>query len=140
MRADGGALIRGFGELAISGNVLVGLLVWGLFGGVVWFGGGHSLNDFPPPAVGWPLFLGLGVVYFSLAYLLLYRIGEDPRIIHHFEESNLDRLHEKLVEQLVDVDKVDAEARKFLQEQYCPSLVVGHHASGGAPVRSRRAR
>ncbi len=39
-----------------------------------------------------------------------------------------------VVEQLVDVDKVDAEARKFLQEQYCPSLVVGHHASGGAPV------
>jgi len=35
---------------------------------------------------------------------------------------------------LVDVDKVDAEARQFLQEQYCPSLVVGHHASGGAPV------
>lgn len=29
---------------------------------------------------------------------LLYRIGEDARIIHHFEESNLDRLHEKLVE------------------------------------------
>lgn len=57
-----------FSMLALS---WAGLLVWGLFGGIIWFGGGHSLNDFPPPAVGWPMFLGLGVVYFSLAYLLL---------------------------------------------------------------------
>ena len=39
-----------------------------------------------------------------------------------------------VVEQLVDVEKADAQTRKLLEEQYSPSLVVGHHASGGAPV------
>ena len=38
------------------------------------------------------------------------------------------------VEQLVDVDKADPQLRKLLEEMYCPSLVVGHHAHGGAPV------
>ncbi len=39
-----------------------------------------------------------------------------------------------VVEQLVDDSKTDAVARKLLEEQYAPSLVVGHPASGGAPV------
>jgi predicted ATP-dependent protease len=39
-----------------------------------------------------------------------------------------------VVDQLVDVDKADAQTRNMLEEQYCPSLVVGHHAQGGAPV------
>ncbi|GIZ13630.1 Lon protease family protein [Pseudomonas sp. NCCP-436] len=39
-----------------------------------------------------------------------------------------------VVEQLVDVDKADAQLRKLLEELYCPSLVVGHHVNGGAPV------
>lgn len=39
-----------------------------------------------------------------------------------------------VVEQLVDVDKADPQLRKLLEEQYGPSLVVGHHAQGGAPV------
>ena len=39
-----------------------------------------------------------------------------------------------VVEQLVDVDKADAQTRKLLEEQYSPSLVVGHHHRGGAPV------
>ena len=39
-----------------------------------------------------------------------------------------------VVEQLVEVDKIDAQTRKLLEEQYCPSVVVGHHAQGGAPV------
>lgn len=39
-----------------------------------------------------------------------------------------------VVEQLVDENKLDAQARKLLEEQYSPSLVVGHHVSGGAPV------
>ena len=38
------------------------------------------------------------------------------------------------VEQLVDVDKADPQLRKLLEEMYCPSLVVGHHVDGGAPV------
>jgi len=39
-----------------------------------------------------------------------------------------------IVEQLVDDPKTDAVARKMLEEQYAPNLVIGHHASGGAPV------
>lgn len=39
-----------------------------------------------------------------------------------------------VVDQLVEVEKADAQTRKLLEEQYCPSLVVGHHAHGGAPV------
>jgi len=39
-----------------------------------------------------------------------------------------------VVDQLVEVEKADAQTRKLLEEQYCPSLVVAHHAHGGAPV------
>ena len=39
-----------------------------------------------------------------------------------------------VVDQLVEVEKADAQTRKLLEEQYCPSLVVDHHAHGGAPV------
>jgi predicted ATP-dependent protease len=39
-----------------------------------------------------------------------------------------------VVEQLVDVDREAAQTRKLLEEQYAPSLVVGHHRHGGAPV------
>jgi predicted ATP-dependent protease len=39
-----------------------------------------------------------------------------------------------VVDQLVEVEKSDAQTRMLLEEQYCPSLVVGHHAQGGAPV------
>ena len=39
-----------------------------------------------------------------------------------------------VVYQLVEVERIDAQTRKLLEEQYCPSLVVGHHAQGGAPV------
>ena len=35
------------------------------------FGGAVDLANLPSPAVGWPLFLALGVVYFAMAYLLL---------------------------------------------------------------------
>jgi len=39
-----------------------------------------------------------------------------------------------VVDQLVDAERADAQTRKLLEEQYCPSLVVGHPAQGGAPV------
>lgn len=57
-----------FAMLAVS---WLGIAVWALAGGAVWFAAGHSLADYPAPAVGWPAFLGLGVIYFSLGYLLL---------------------------------------------------------------------
>lgn len=39
-----------------------------------------------------------------------------------------------VVEQLADESGSDAQRRALLMEQYCPSLVVGHHSQGGAPV------
>ncbi|MBA4160742.1 MAG: ABC transporter permease [Novosphingobium sp.] len=57
-----------FAMLAIS---LVGITVWGLFGGAIWLGSGNSLTDYPAPAVGWPMFFGLGVLYFALGYLVI---------------------------------------------------------------------
>ena len=57
-----------FAMLAIS---FVGVAVWGLTAGAFTYALGGSLLDLPGPAIGWPLFLGLGVVYFAMAYLLL---------------------------------------------------------------------
>lgn len=57
-----------FAMLAVS---FVGITVWGtMFGGLA-IAGGHSLGDFATPAVGWPSFIGLGIAYFAMAYLLL---------------------------------------------------------------------
>jgi ABC-2 type transport system permease protein len=61
-----------FGKLfAMLGVSLVGICVWGLAGGAVLLAGGQSLGSFAAPAVGWPLFLVLGVVYFAMGYLLI---------------------------------------------------------------------
>lgn len=57
-----------FAMLAVS---WVGITVWATVGGTAWWAAGHSLSDYADPAVGWPAFLLLGVVYFSLGYLLL---------------------------------------------------------------------
>jgi ABC-2 type transport system permease protein len=58
-----------FAMLAAS---VVGIVVWvgsgALYVEMVKGGGVQSL---PPPAVGWPLFLALGVIYFSMNYLLI---------------------------------------------------------------------
>ena len=57
-----------FAMLAVS---LVGITVWAGAGSAVWLAAGHSLAEYPAPAVGWPAFFGLGVVYFAMGYLLL---------------------------------------------------------------------
>ncbi|MFM5953471.1 MAG: ABC transporter permease [Novosphingobium sp.] len=57
-----------FAMLAVS---WVGIGVWALAGSAVWIGAGHSLADYPAPAVGWPAFFGLGIAYFSMGYLIL---------------------------------------------------------------------
>jgi len=57
-----------FAMLTIS---FVGIVVWGLaFGGLILAAGSIGV-DLPAPAVGWPLFFALGVIYFATAYLLL---------------------------------------------------------------------
>ena len=57
-----------FAMLAVS---LVGIAVWGVSGAVIGVIGGQALPVLTPPAVGWPLFLALGVAYFAMGYLLL---------------------------------------------------------------------
>ncbi len=65
-----------FAMLAVS---FVGIAVWGCAAFGLWAAGGAAvtqatgfdLANLPAPAVGWPLFVALGVVYFAMAYLLL---------------------------------------------------------------------
>jgi len=56
--------------LAMLGVSLVGLAVWGSVGLSVMLMGGN-IPSFAPPAVGWPMYIALGLIYFSFAYLLL---------------------------------------------------------------------
>jgi len=58
-----------FAMLAMS---LIGILVWTAAGAaaVAYFAGG-GLGALPPPAVGWPAFVALLLVYFTMSYLLI---------------------------------------------------------------------
>ncbi|MCT2398591.1 ABC transporter permease [Novosphingobium mangrovi (ex Huang et al. 2023)] len=57
-----------FAMLAVS---LVGIAVWGGVGTTLYLAAGSAVPHLPTPAVGWPLLIVLGVIYFSMAYLLL---------------------------------------------------------------------
>lgn len=57
-----------FAMLAVS---MVGIAVWCGVGGAIFLAAGNSIPALPEPAVGWPLFVLFGVVYFSMGYLLL---------------------------------------------------------------------
>jgi len=57
-----------FAMLAVS---LVAICVWGTAGGAVMLAGSQALGPVAAPAVGWPAFLALGAIYFTLAYLLI---------------------------------------------------------------------
>ena len=56
---------------AMLAMACVGIIVWTTVGIAVLSIWGPGLPNLPPPAVGWPLFMALGVVYFALAYLML---------------------------------------------------------------------
>jgi ABC-2 type transport system permease protein len=56
---------------AMLGVSFVGIAVWGSVGGATVLLAGSAMESLPVPAVGWPLMLTLGVVYFAMAYLLL---------------------------------------------------------------------
>jgi len=64
---------------AMLGVSFVGIAVWGLLGSGFWAIAEDAIvtvtqTDFsqlPGPAVGWPVFLALAIIYFSMAYLLL---------------------------------------------------------------------
>ncbi len=57
-----------FAMLAVS---MVGSVVWAGAGAVLVTVAGNAMPHLPAPAVGWPLFLALGVVYFGMGYLLI---------------------------------------------------------------------
>lgn len=64
---------------AMLGVSFVGIAVWGTLGWGFWAIAEDAIvtvtqtnfRELPGPAVGWPLFVALGVLYFSMAYLLL---------------------------------------------------------------------
>ena len=55
---------------AMLGVSLVAISVWTGIGALILVSG-QSLPALTAPAVGWPVFLALGVIYFAMAYLLL---------------------------------------------------------------------
>lgn len=58
-----------FAMLAMS---VLGIAVWGSVGiGITYVAGGAGMPSLPTPAVGWGVFAALGVLYFTLAYLML---------------------------------------------------------------------
>ncbi|HUD29880.1 MAG TPA: ABC transporter permease [Novosphingobium sp.] len=61
-----------FGKLfAMLGVSLVGIAAWGGVGAGLYLVAGSAFPHLPGPAVGWPLLVLLGILYFSMAYLLL---------------------------------------------------------------------
>ena len=61
-----------YGKLfAMLGISFVGISVWGTVYGGYALATGHTLGEFAAPAIGWPSYIGLGIVYFAMAYLLL---------------------------------------------------------------------
>lgn len=64
---------------------------------------------------------------------LSQRYAENAGVCAYLQAMQVNLL-KTVVEQLVDVERPVAQTRKLLEEQYAPSLVVGHHRHGGAPV------
>lgn len=56
---------------AMLAMAFVGITVWGSVAFGVTSLSGSALPSLPAPAVGWPIFMVLGVVYFTMAYLIL---------------------------------------------------------------------
>ena len=64
---------------------------------------------------------------------LAQKYAEHPCVVAYLEAMQANLL-KTVVEQLVDEEHSDAIARKLLEEQYSPNLVVGHSPDEGAPV------
>jgi ABC-2 type transport system permease protein len=57
--------------IAMLGMSLTGIAVWGSTATIAILAFAHGAAGLPPPAVGWPAFVALGVGYFTASYLLL---------------------------------------------------------------------
>ncbi|HKM36250.1 MAG TPA: ATP-binding protein [Thiopseudomonas sp.] len=64
---------------------------------------------------------------------LMKKYAEHPCVVEYLQDMQANLL-KTVVEQLVDAEHSDAIARKLLEEQYSPNLVVGHDPDEGAPV------
>ncbi len=64
---------------------------------------------------------------------LAERYAEHAGVLAYLQAMQVDLL-KTVIAELVDDNKTDAQRRLYLEEQYCPSLVVGHSVQGGAPV------
>lgn len=64
---------------------------------------------------------------------LAQKYAEHPCVVAYLQAMQANLL-KTVVEQLVDADHSDAVARKLLEEQYSPTLLVGHNPGEGAPV------
>ncbi len=80
-----------FAMLAIS---VVGILVWTVAGALaiaIWSSAG--LAGLPAPAVGWPAFIALSVIYFAMAYLLIgavfLGIGSQAASVREIQTLNM---------------------------------------------------
>ncbi|APQ11779.1 ATP-dependent protease [Pseudomonas oryzihabitans] len=61
------------------------------------------------------------------------KYNDNPGVCAYLQAMQVDLL-KTVVEQLADDAKPDMQRRKELREQYEPNLIIGHHATGGAPV------
>jgi ABC-2 type transport system permease protein len=79
-----------FAMLAVS---FVGIGVWALGGALLYIGVGMALPVLAEPAVGWPLFVALGIIYFAMAYLLLgsvyLTIGAQAATVREIQTLNM---------------------------------------------------
>ncbi|MBK5265331.1 MAG: ABC transporter permease [Alphaproteobacteria bacterium] len=57
--------------MAMLAMSLVGISIWGGTALIIYFASFGFTSLLPPPAVGWPVFIALGVIYFAMAYSLL---------------------------------------------------------------------
>lgn len=56
---------------AMLAMALIAIAAWAAVGAGLGLAAGSAVPQLPAPAVGWPVFVALGVLYFSTAYLLL---------------------------------------------------------------------
>ncbi len=61
------------------------------------------------------------------------KYAENAGVCAYLQAMQVDLL-KTVVDQLIDDNRTDAQRRQGLEDQYSPSLVVAHHANGGAPV------
>ena len=56
---------------AMLAMAFIGIIVWAGVGFGLVMLAGSALPSLPVPAVGWPMFIGLSIIYFAMAYLVL---------------------------------------------------------------------